>query len=55
VNGDGETNILDTQALFNNLDENSVQSNQRYFDFGAGPDSEVSILDVAGHWRDLQD
>jgi hypothetical protein len=53
VNGDGETNILDTQALFNNLDESSVQSNQRYFDFGAGPDTEVSILDVAGHWLDV--
>jgi hypothetical protein len=53
VNGDGETNILDTQALFNNLDESNIQSNQRYFDFGAGPDTEVSILDVAGHWLDV--
>jgi outer membrane protein assembly factor BamB/plastocyanin len=52
VRGDGEANILDTQALFNALVDGSAQETPQAFGFSqAGPDDEVTILDVAAHWR----
>lgn len=44
VNGDGEFNILDVQALYANLDKVPVQDNAELFDFSG--DGQVNILDV---------
>jgi len=44
VNGDGEFNIVDVQALFANLDDETVQNNPDKFDFNQ--DGEVDVVDV---------
>jgi hypothetical protein len=50
--GSGEVDILDTQELFNAVKNGSAQQTPRAFNFSqAGPDDEVSILDVAAHWK----
>ncbi|EMA57011.1 UDP-sugar hydrolase / 5'-nucleotidase [Halorubrum kocurii JCM 14978] len=43
VNGDGSVNALDVQALFANLNSDSVQGNMA-FDFNG--DGSVSVIDV---------
>jgi len=49
----GDVNILDTQELFNALENGSAQQTPRAFDFSrASPDDEVTILDVASHWKE---
>jgi hypothetical protein len=45
VRGDGELDINDVQALFNNLDNPALQRNARAFDF-SGQGGAVDILDV---------
>lgn len=44
VNGDGDSDVLDVQALFENLDDDTVRNNPELFDFNS--DGDVSILDV---------
>ena len=44
VNGDGEFNIVDVQALFANLDDSVVQNNPDKFDFNQ--DGGVDVVDV---------
>jgi len=44
VNGDGEVNVVDVQALFNNYDAASVQRHSEAFDFNG--DGETNIVDV---------
>lgn len=52
VNGDNQTNILDTQSLFVNLDNSKLQKNAEAFDFSnVSPSSRVSIFDIAQHWQ----
>jgi hypothetical protein len=52
IRGTGEATILDTQALFDALEDGGAQEYPQAFDFsGASPDGEVTILDVAAHWR----
>ena len=52
VNGDGDVDISDTQALFDNMDSAAIQDNPAAFNFSnVSPDDEVTIFDVAAHWR----
>lgn len=44
INGDGESDVLDVQAFFENLDSEAAQNNPAAFDFNG--DGDVSILDV---------
>jgi len=44
VNGDGEFNIVDVNALFQNRNSDAVQNNTGYFDFNG--DGSVNIVDV---------
>ena len=47
VRGDDDFNILDVQALFNNLEEPAVTGNAQYFYFNPRPDPQSpNILDV---------
>jgi len=48
VNGDGEADVVDTQALFANRDSNAVQSETFAFNFSDAPegDGEVNVVDV---------
>ncbi len=51
ITGSGDVSIVDTQALFDNLDSEAVQNNPEAFNFSeSSDDDEVSILDVASHW-----
>ena len=45
VNGDGEVDMVDVQALFDNLDEDTLQDNAEFFDF-SDTGGQVSIFDV---------
>jgi hypothetical protein len=50
--GTGEVGVLDTQALFNALKDGSAQQTPRAFNFSqSSAEDEVSILDVAAHWK----
>jgi hypothetical protein len=52
VTGDGSVDVFDTQVLFDNLDNDALQENAGAFNFSpATPDDEVTILDVASHWK----
>lgn len=52
ITGDGSADVFDTQALFENLDSDIVQDNAGAFNFNEfSPDDEVTILDVASHWK----
>lgn len=44
INGDGESDIVDVQALFTNLDDETIRSNPDAFDFNG--DSSVNVVDV---------
>jgi PKD repeat protein len=44
VNGDSEFNIVDVQALFANLDDETVENNPDKFDFNQ--DGDVDVVDV---------
>ena len=47
-----EVDILDTQELFNALKNGSAQQTPRAFNFSqSSAEDEVSILDVAAHWK----
>jgi len=54
TDGDGEFDIFDVQALFNDLDSDAVQNNPEAFNFNGdnNPDG-VSIFDVQGLFNDL--
>jgi putative CocE/NonD family hydrolase len=54
VNGDGEVDILDVQALFDNLDSDAVQENPGAFNF-RGNDGQVTILDVQALFNSLSE
>ena len=52
ITGSGEVDIFDTQTLFNNLDSEELQANAASFNFNPySPDDEVTIFDVASHWK----
>jgi hypothetical protein len=52
VTGTGEVTVFDTQTLFDNLDNDVLQENAESFNFNSfTPDDEVTILDVASHWK----
>jgi subtilisin family serine protease len=46
INGNGEADILDVQALYSNLDSPAVQENSEYYNFAGDDPTEVSIVDV---------
>lgn len=51
VDGDGQVTILDTQALFENMQTNKAQNHANAYDFSAvSPSGQVTIFDVAAHW-----
>ena len=54
INGDGEVDVFDVQALYSNLDTDTVQNYPEAFNF-AGDDNptEVTIFDVQALFRDL--
>ena len=54
VNGDGEATIVDVQALFQNLDNDEVQSNAALFDF-SGTGDEVTVSDVQALYNQITD
>jgi len=51
VDGDGEFDIFDVQALFNNLDDDAVTENVGQFDFG--DDGEIGVFDVQALFDEL--
>ena len=51
INGDGDFNIVDVQALFANLDDDSIQNNAEKFDFNN--DGAVDIVDVQALFFEL--
>ena len=53
VNGDGNVNILDVQALFNGIDSDAVQENASRFNFSGRSPDEVTILDVQALFNEL--
>jgi len=54
VDGDGGLDILDVQALFNNLNSNAVQNNRGAFKFQPRVE-ELTILDVQGLFNELEE
>jgi len=52
IYGDGEFDIFDVQALFDNLDSPAVQENPEVFDF-TGDGGPVTIFDVQALFEDL--
>jgi V8-like Glu-specific endopeptidase len=52
IRGDGTVDVLDVQALFNNLNNPLVQQNARYFDFPGGRTT-VTVLDVQALFNDI--
>lgn len=44
INGDGESDIVDVQALFSNSDDETIQNNPEAFDFNG--DGSVNVVDV---------
>jgi pimeloyl-ACP methyl ester carboxylesterase len=54
VDGDGEFDIFDVQALFSNLDADAVQNNPEAFNFRGDDPATVTILDVQALFDDLQ-
>jgi hypothetical protein len=56
VRGDNEFNILDVQALFNNLNNPNLQNNAEAFKFQESSGSDdVTILDVQALFNELQE
>lgn len=56
INGDGEVDVFDVQALYNNLSSDAVQNNAEAFSFSSGSaDGEVDIFDVQALYSDIQD
>ncbi len=54
ITGDGEFDILDVQALFDNLDSDTVQNNPRAFNFSEDNDpGKVTIFDVQALFEKL--
>ncbi|WP_305881856.1 PKD domain-containing protein [Haloplanus halophilus] len=51
INGDGNFNIVDVQALFANLDDDAIQNNPDKFDFNG--DGTVNIVDVQALFFEL--
>lgn len=52
VTGTGSVDVFDTQVLFENLDNDDLQEYAESFNFNPyTPDDEVTILDVASHWK----
>ncbi len=54
VDGDGDTDIVDVQALFDSLDRGDVQSNPGLFDFAGLADDRVSVFDVQALFTQTQ-
>jgi PKD repeat protein len=54
VRGDGEFDITDVQALFDNLDTGTVQSASAAFNFSGGDPDRVTVLDVQGLFNRLR-
>lgn len=53
INGDGQRDVFDVQALFNNLDSDIVQNNSEEFNFSGGDSEEITIFDVQALFRSL--
>jgi hypothetical protein len=54
VDGDGDFDIFDVQALFNNLESAPVQTNPEAFNFNGNPaPTDVTIFDVQGLFKQL--
>lgn len=51
INGDGEANIVDVQALFGNLDDDTIQNNPEAFDYNS--DGQVDVVDVQRLFNEL--
>ena len=51
INGDGEATTTDVQALFENLDSDTVQNNPDAFDFNG--DEDVTVSDVVALFREI--
>jgi hypothetical protein len=54
IDGNGEVDIFDVRALFNNLDQPVVQDNPEYFDFDDSQDGQVDIFDVQALFNELR-
>lgn len=52
VDGDGDYNIFDVQALFKNIESPQVQENSQFFDFNQ--DGSVNIFDVQELFNELE-
>ncbi|WP_147438137.1 PKD domain-containing protein [Halorubrum sp. Atlit-28R] len=55
IDGSGEVDIFDVQALYNNLDSINNAGNGRYFQFAAGEpvDQDVSVFDVQALYTEI--
>ncbi|WP_435074623.1 right-handed parallel beta-helix repeat-containing protein [Halorubrum sp. HHNYT27] len=53
INGDGESDIVDVQALFSNSDDETVQNNPDAFDFN--DDGSVDVVDVQKLFTELSE
>ena len=55
INGDGNVTIADVQALFENLDNATLQANAEYFDFSGLDATRVTIFDVQALFNRFQE
>ena len=53
INGDGESDIFDVQALYRNVEDSAVQNNPEQFDFDGSGDNSVDIFDVQALYNQL--
>jgi len=53
IRGDGEANVFDVQALFDNLDDESVQRHSEKFNFSGQDEGEVNVFDVQALLEDV--
>ena len=53
INGDGESDIFDVQALYRNVEDSAVQNNPEQFDFDGSGDNSIDIFDVQALYNQL--
>ena len=54
IRGDGELEIADVQALFENMDAEEIQAFSTYYNFAGTTDERVNVFDVQGLFTRLQ-
>lgn len=54
LDGDGDLTIMDVQALFDNRDNEQLESNAELYDFGNSGSDRVTIFDVQGLYNRLK-